>query len=34
MTKGINIIKYLLSAVTLTLLGIVLYGFFTVPDEL
>ena len=34
MAKGINIIRYLLSAVTLILLGVVIYGFFTVPDEL
>ena len=34
MIKGVKIVKYLLSCVTVMLLTVLLFGFFTVPDEL
>ena len=34
MIKGVKIVKYLLSFVTVVLLAVLLFGFFTVPDEL
>ncbi len=32
--KGINLLKYFLISITLLMLGVLIYGFYTVPDEI